>query len=125
MNRTFRVATAFIILSAGTGCTPDDQRTDSIDLDAARQERESWDPHMIERLDAGNLAIRTDSFDVARAHYLAVVEMAPEVAAGWFGLYLAEQGRGDEEAAAEALERVRGLAAGATLIHPQREDSIS
>lgn len=107
-----------------TGCRPDDQRTDSVDPAAAAQERASWNPEMTAQLDAGNAAIRADSFDVAREHFLAVTDIAPEVAAGWFGLYLAEQGRGDEVAAREALERAQAIASGASLIHPERRDSL-
>lgn len=106
------------------GCRPpDDQRTDSVDPVEAMQERESWDPAMTAQLDSGNAAIRADDFTSARRHFTAVTEMEAEVAAGWFGLYLAHQGLGDADAAAEALERARGIASGATLIHPTEGDT--
>ena len=118
-------AAALILLASLSlpGCRPDDQRTDSVDPVAARQERESWDPAMTAQLDSGNAAIRADDFDAARRHFLVVTEMAPDIAAGWFGLYLAEQGRGDESAAMAALERARGIASGASLIHPTERDT--
>ncbi len=119
-----RVAALLAALTAVGACRPDDQRTDSIDLDAARQQRESWAPELATHIDAGNDAIRSDSFDVAREHFLAATTVAPDVAAGWFGLYLAEQGRGDNEAAMEALGRAQSIASGASLIHPQRRDSV-
>jgi hypothetical protein len=62
-----------------------------------------------------------DSFDVAREHFLAVTELEPELAVGWFGLYMAERGLGDLEAAEAALARVRDIAAGASLVHPDDE----
>lgn len=103
------------------GCRPTDQRTDRLDVDRALQERASWPSGLAELIDAGNAAVRVDSFDVARRHFLAATELAPAVAAGWFGLYMAEQGRGDAEAAVEALGRARSIAPGASLIHPERE----
>ena len=116
-----RVVVVALILGVASACRPDDQRTDTADPAAAGQPRESWDPDMVAHLDAGNAAVRLDSFDVARDHFVAVTVMAPDVAAGWFGLYLAEQGRGDAEAATAALERAQDLEAGANLIHPDGE----
>lgn len=109
------LATAVVTLGA---CRPDTQRTDSVDPGAGVEDRASWDPEMVEHLDAGNAAIRADSFDLARTHFAAATELEPEVAAGWFGLYMAERGLGNTEAAQAALERAQRLAAGATLIHP-------
>lgn len=129
MSRRFGIvaraaAVAALVVSSATGCRPEDQRTDSVDPVAARQERESWDPEMTVQLDSGNAAVRADDFASARTHFLRVTEMSPDVAAGWFGLYLAEQGLGDVQAAAQALERARRIAAGATLIHPAAEDTV-
>jgi hypothetical protein len=101
----------------GAGCRPDDQRTDSVDPAAGIQDRAQWSVEMREHVDGGNAAIRADSFAVARDHFLAATELEPEVAAGWFGLYLAEQGLGNVEASEAALERARSIASGASLIH--------
>jgi uncharacterized membrane-anchored protein len=116
-----RTILALSVITALAACRPDDQRTDSVDPADALQERATWAPEMVEHLDAGNAAIRADSFDVAREHFMVVTEMAPDVAAGWFGLYLAEKGRGDDEAASAALERAQSIASGASLIHPEGE----
>ena len=107
---------------AVVACRPGTQRTDSVDPNVGVQDRASWAPEMVERLDAGNAAVRADSFDVARTHFLAATELEPDVAAGWFGLYMAERGLGNVEAAQEALGRAQDLAAGATLIHPGGEE---
>jgi len=124
---TIRRGLAIIVLatSYATGCRPpDDQRTDSVDPVAAMQERENWDPAMAARLDSGNAAIRADSFEVAQRLFTAVTEMAPDVAAGWFGLHLAELGLGRPDEAVAALERARAIAAGASLIHPTAVDTL-
>lgn len=116
MSRRAMVVLALVALSV-TGCRPDDQRTDSVDPAAAAQERANWDPAMTAQLDSGNAAIRADAFAEARRHFLAVTDMAPDVAAGWFGLYLAEEGLGNTEAAAAAFERAQDIQSGASLIH--------
>jgi len=113
-----KVSVVLFAAMLAAGCRDDDQRTDSADPAAAMQLRANWSPEAVAHLDAGNEAIRADSFDVARIHFLAVTVAEPEIAAGWFGLYLAEQGLGDGEAAGAALERARELAVGANLIHP-------
>ena len=59
-----------IVLAAAlmmAGCRPETQRTDSVDPNAGVEDRASWDARMVEHLDAGNAAIRADSFAVA--HY--------------------------------------------------------
>jgi predicted TPR repeat methyltransferase len=62
------------------------------------------------RLDSANAAFEADDFEGALRHYQAVTEGAPGVAAGWFGMYMVHDARGEEAAAAEALARARELA---------------
>ena len=52
------------------------------------------------------------------------VELNPDAAAAWFGVYMAEKALGNEEAAAEALERAQDVQPGATLLHPSEADTI-
>jgi Flp pilus assembly protein TadD len=126
MNRVARLGTTIALVSAyGIACgPPDDQRTDSVDPVAAMQDRDNWEPGMAAQLDSGNAAVRADSFELARRHFLAATDMAPDVAAGWFGLYLAEQGLGRGDEAMAALERAREIASGASLIHPTERDTM-
>jgi len=109
--------TALCLLALLSSCRPDDQRTDSVDPNAAAQERASWPAALLAQVDSGNAAIRADDFEAARRHFATATELAPEVAAGWFGLYLAEQGLGRTTEAADALERAQAIEAGASLIH--------
>lgn len=109
---------------AGTGCGPDDQRTESIDPVEAMQQRESFPPGVAAHLDSANQAFREDRHDVALAHYTTVTELAPDVAAGWFGVYMAQHTLGNRTAATEALERAQAAVPGATLLHPTTADTI-
>jgi uncharacterized membrane-anchored protein len=121
MIRSPRLLAVGLAVAACLGCRPDDQRTDTADPTVGQQLRSSWSPEVVAHVDAGNAAIRADSFDLAKEHFEAVIELEPELAVGWFGLYMSEQGRGDAEAAAAALERAQEIQAGASLIHPQNE----
>jgi Flp pilus assembly protein TadD len=114
-----------LALSAATSCgsAQDDQRTDSLDPEAARETREAMAPEAVAQLDSGNAAFRADDFGAARRHFRSVVEIAPKVAAGWFGLYLAERALGNVEEAERALERARQTAPGASLIRQDEEGS--
>lgn len=105
------------------GCGPDDQRTDTAEPDAATQERASWPAPMAAQVDSGNAAVRADDFEAARRHFATATALAPEVAAGWFGLYLAEQELGRAEEAADALERARAIESRASLIHHEPDGS--
>ena len=133
MKQTVRRATirkgcllsALCVLALLPACRPDDQRTDSVDPNAAAQERASWPAAMVAQIDSGNAAIRADDFEAARRHFATATESAPEVAAGWFGLYLAEQGLGRAEEAADALERAQAIQSGASLIHHEPGDPPS
>jgi len=116
---TRHVITALLLLTAAASCRPDDQRTDTLDADQGMQEREQMPPAAVAHLDSGTASYRLDDFESALRHYTLVTEVAPEVGAGWFGVYMAAEAMGDTERAEEALERARGIVPGATLLHEE------
>jgi len=106
------------------GCQPpDDQRTETLDPVEARQERESFPPELVAHLDSGSAAFREDDYEEALRHYRAVVEIDDQVAAGWFGVYMVHNARGEGDEAGEALARAQELAPGASIIHPSGADT--
>ncbi|MCA9764518.1 MAG: hypothetical protein KC544_15465 [Gemmatimonadetes bacterium] len=109
---------ALAVTVAAGACRPDDQRTDTIDPNAAMQVRAHWPPEVAAQLDSGSTAFRDDDYETALGHYTRVTEMAPDIAAGWFGIYMAQHALGHTEAAAAAYERAQGMVPGATLLHP-------
>ena len=111
-------------LAAAFSCRPDDQRTDTMDPVEAMQARENMPPEVVAQLDSGSQAFRSHDFEAALAHYTHVTEMAPDVGAGWFGVYMAHDVLGNTGAAAEALQHAQSLVPGATLIHEDDTDSI-
>lgn len=118
-----RTLTAALILAAALSCRPDDQRTDTVDPQAAMQQRESLSDEVRAQLDSGSVAFRAEDHEGALAHYERAAEMAPDVAAGWFGVYMAQHALGNDSAAAAALEKAQSMVPGATLIHPTSADT--
>jgi tetratricopeptide (TPR) repeat protein len=116
--------TALLLLSAAVACRPDDQRTDTMDPSEAMQVRENWPPEVVAQLDSGSAAFRADDHQAALAHYTRVTETAPDIAAGWFGVYMAQHALGNTEAAMAAYQRAQGIVPGATLIHPTEKDTV-
>lgn len=110
----------FSVLTAA--CTPDDQRTDSIDPATAGR---TLPPAAVVQLDSGNAAYRLDQYETARAHYLRVTELAPGQAPGWFGLFMAETALGNDSAATAALDQARRAAPGASLLRVDARDTLS
>lgn len=113
-----------LALAAAVSCRPDDQRTETMDPQAALQKREDLDPRVVQHLDSGSVLFRADDHEGALREYRAATEIDPNAAAAWFGVYMAEHALGNEEEAEKALERARSAVPGATLIHPTTRDTI-
>lgn len=102
-----------------TGCDRgDDQQTGAIRDRDVLAARAALDPAVVEALDSGNVAYRNRDYQRALAHYNAALAMDEELAAGWFGVYMAQLALGNPDAAAAAMEQARRYAPGATLMHP-------
>lgn len=103
--------------AAALSCRPDDQRTETMDPVKAMQARANMPKEVVAQLDSGTSAFRADDLAEALRHYTRVTELAPDVAAGWFGVYMAQDALGDDAAAAAALKRAQAVVPGATLLH--------
>jgi len=114
--RARHAVTALLVLAASVSCQPDDQRTDTLDAEQGMQSREDMPPEALAQLDSGSASFREDDFEAALRHYTRVTEISPDIAAGWFGVYMAEDALGHTEAAEDALERARSAVPGATLL---------
>lgn len=116
--------TVALALAAAVSCRPDDQTTSDLDPTGGAQAREDMPADAVVQLDSGNLAMRDDDFETAVDHYTRVTELAPDFGSGWFGLYMAHRGLGNEEEAEAALERARSIVPGATLLHDETGDTL-
>ena len=114
------VRTTLIVLTlAFVACSPpEDQETGSISGDEVRQTRAELPPALTAALDSGNAAYSRGEYEAALEAYTEAVAIDEDVAAGWFGVYMAHQALGNTEAADSAMAHAQGLAPGASLIHP-------
>ena len=109
---------AVAMLTGVSACRGEDQRTDSVTRDVVRGAREDLDPGLVALLDSGNVAMRADDPAAAVEFYRRALDIDESSAAAWFGIYMASDALGREDEAAEALERARDLAPGASLLDP-------
>jgi tetratricopeptide (TPR) repeat protein len=96
-----------------------------LDRDAMAEARTGWSPEFGELIDNGNTAYRQGRYDDAAEAYRRATDLNPDVAAGWFGLHMAEMARGNEEAADEALMRAEALTPGLGGGHPTMPEGDS
>lgn len=103
---------------------PADQTTESIDVQAGVRARESYPPAVVAQIDSGNAAYSAGNFEEALRHYRTAAEAGPEIPATWFGIYMAQHALGNLAGADSALERVKSIAPGASLLGPGSPDSV-
>ena len=112
-----------LLLAASVSCRPDDRRTDSFDPQEAMQHREDLPADVLAQLDSGSAAFREDDHAGALAHYTKATELGPDIAAAWFGVYMAQHALGNMEAAQAALERAQSVNPKSTLLRPTKADT--
>ena len=112
-----RVRLFVLAVLVAIGCKPpDDQETGSIEQEDVRAARRELAPATRAQLDSGNAAFKEKDWERALRHYREVTRLDAETTAGWFGVYMVEQARGNAVAADSALERAQSLQPGATLL---------
>lgn len=94
-------------------CEPAEQRTGSVDPETAGRD---LTPAAQAVLDSANTAFTDADLDRALVLYERVTTMAPDNPAGWFGVFMVHDARGDGTAARAALERARESAPRASLL---------
>jgi len=122
---TRSVLISALVLVATVSCRPSDQRTDEFDVTGGAQAREKMPTEAVAQLDSGSTAFRAGDYETALAHYTRFTEIAPNFAAGWFGVYMSQRELGNAEAAEAALERAQSIVPGASLLHPDSAGSSS
>ena len=111
------VAGSFLLTLMLPACRPDDQRTESLDVEAGQRTRAELPAPVVAQLDSGSAAFRVDDHQEALRHYREAARLGPDVAAAWFGVYMAQKALGNAQGADSALARVQELAPGATILH--------
>lgn len=108
------------LLAIILGCSADD---------ADRSRLGETDPaaeipaHVQAQLDSGTAAFRAGDIDGANSHYRRATELGPDIAAGWYGVFMAERALGNEAAADSARLEAHRRAPSAALDHPVDQPS--
>jgi Flp pilus assembly protein TadD len=107
------------LLGAVTACgqeAANDQRTGSIRAEDVQRARAELPPQVRDQLDAGNAAFQQGDYTTALTHYREATRLAPELPAGWFGVYMAESALGNLPEAEAAIRRANEVAPNPSLI---------
>jgi Flp pilus assembly protein TadD len=112
-----------LLLAAVVSCRPDDRRTDTFDPQEAMQHREDLPADVLAQLDSGSAAFREGDHAGALAHYSKATELGPDVAAAWFGVYMAQHALGNQDEAQAALKKAQSVNPAATLLRPTNPDT--
>lgn len=110
---------AVLLLGPAAGC--DGTGTERVPLDRGMGTEEVVDalpPEIQAQLDSANAAYRAHDYEGALGHFGEVTEMAPGLAAGWYGLGMTHRVMGNAEAADSAMMRAHRLAPEIPLDHP-------
>ncbi len=107
-----------LLLGSLLGCMAEDQRTDTLDPERARQRREAFPEEGLAQLDSGNVAYGEAQYETALAHYRRATEIMPDNAASLFGIAMSANALNLPALADSAIAAARKVAPGATLIHP-------
>ncbi|HSJ23622.1 MAG TPA: hypothetical protein VK929_02985 [Longimicrobiales bacterium] len=125
-SRVLAAALAAVVVLAGCrqDGVQDDQRTDTVSPRTMEDARAGWPDGLAELIDDANEAYSAGDYDEANRLYRQAADVAPNVTATWFGIYMAEHARGNVAAADSAMARAQSLAPEASLIHVGPGDTL-
>jgi cytochrome c-type biogenesis protein CcmH/NrfG len=114
------VGTALLSMAALAACEGEGvgERIPLDRMGGAEEVAEALPAELQLQLDSGNAAYRAREYDRAVVHFSEVAARAPGLAAGWYGIGMAQMALGNAEAADSAMMRVHQLAPEIPLRHP-------
>ncbi len=115
-----------LLLAAAAACEPEAAPPPEAapEQDVGPPAQEALPPEVTAQLDSGTAAFRADDYAGALAHYTKATELAPDLAAAWFGVAMAQEALGNPQAAQEALAKTQALEPGTDLAHPTSPDTV-
>jgi len=115
-----------LLLAATSACAPEEtpQPGTAPAEEATPPAQHAVPPEVTAQLDSGSAAFRADDYAGALEHYTKATELAPDLAAAWFGVAMAQEALGNAQAAQAALAKTQALEPGADLAHPTGRDTV-
>jgi tetratricopeptide (TPR) repeat protein len=119
--RIRNVMLPLVLLATGPSACGQGERAESAAVPAQGQKAETPKVELgaASQLDSGNAAYRRKDYGTALGHYTSAARRQPDLAAAWFGIYMANRELGDSAAADSAMRRVQALAPGTMAGHPE------
>ncbi len=117
MNTRMWIALVAVVAMTACGGEEQGQRIELGDQPAQQGGRDSWPAELAAQVDSANAEYSDQDYDAAAQRYQALTEAYPEIGTVWFGLYMAENARGNEEEAQAALQKAEELAPGLGMMH--------
>lgn len=121
------IVTALVVTLAACG---GDEQAERVELGAEPSSEEgrasaraNWSPEFTARVDSANAAYAEGDYQTAQRIYADLTEERSDLGVVWFGLYMAENALGNDEAAAEALARAEEMNPGLGRMHEAATDS--
>ncbi len=87
--------------------------------------RDSWPAELTAAVDSGNAAYAAGRYEEAAEIYRGLAEEYPDIGTVYFGLYMAENALGNEEAAQAALAEAEARSPGLGRMHEVATDSTA
>ena len=114
-----------LLLVTASACKPEQApQTEAPQVqEAGPPAQQALPPEVAAQLDSGSTAFRADDFEGALAHYTKAAELAPDLAAAWFGVFMAQEALGNADAAQAALAKTQELEPGTNFAHPTAGDT--
>ena len=108
MNDTWRQAAAALVIGVTLGaCGPSSREESAVAIDP---DGSGLPIALLTRMDSAAEAFTAGDAATAQRLYRGVTDAVPDLAAAWFGLYLAERALGNAAAADTALARAKRAA---------------
>ncbi len=109
-HRLVLLALALVVGTWTAACRPTEQKkTETVRAPRVARVPEMLPPAVQAQIDSGNAAFTAGDHRAALDHYARAKDMKDDVAAAWFGMYMARHALGDEDGAKEALTQARRL----------------
>jgi tetratricopeptide (TPR) repeat protein len=121
--QTWVVAVALVAV-AGCG----EEQGERVELGEQPQQqggRATWSAELTAAVDSGNAAYADERYEEAAEIYRGLTEEYPDVGVVYFGLYMAENALGNEEAAEAALAEAEARSPGLGRMHDAATDSTA
>ena len=114
-----------VLMIALVGCNAEEGERVELGQEAEQsdQRRDAWPEGVAVQVDSANTLYAAQEYEAAAEIYRGLAEEHDNIGTIWFGLYMAENALGNQEAAMAAMERAESISPGLGMMHDAAEAS--